>query len=53
MLVAAGLSNRQIADRLVISVRTVAGHLYRVFAKLGINNRDQLIHLLGLERTGT
>ena len=53
MLVAAGLSNRQIADRLVVSVRTVAGHLYRVFAKLGINNRDQLIHLLGLERTGT
>ena len=53
MLVAAGLSDRQIADRLVVSVRTVGGHLYRVFAKLGINNRDQLIHLLGLERTGT
>jgi len=53
MLVAAGLSNRQIADRLVVSVRTVAGHLYRVFAKLSINNRGQLIHLLGLERTGT
>ena len=52
MLVAAGLSNRQIADRLVVSVHTVAGHLYRVFAKLGIHNRDQLIHLLGLERTG-
>jgi DNA-binding CsgD family transcriptional regulator len=45
-LVAAGLSNRQIADRLVISVRTVEGHLYRLFTKLGINNRDQLIHLI-------
>jgi ATP/maltotriose-dependent transcriptional regulator MalT len=45
MLVAAGLSNRQIADRLVISVRTVEGHLYRIFTKLGINNRDQLICL--------
>ncbi len=45
MLVAAGLSNRQIADRLVVSVRTVEGHLYRLFTKLGINNRDQLIHL--------
>ncbi|WP_297795027.1 LuxR family transcriptional regulator [Mycobacterium sp.] len=45
MLVAAGLSNRQIADRLVISVRTVEGHLYRIFAKLGINTRDQLICL--------
>ncbi|MCA2242956.1 MULTISPECIES: helix-turn-helix transcriptional regulator [Mycobacterium] len=45
MLVAAGLSNRQIADQLVISVRTVEGHLYRLFAKLGINTREQLICL--------
>jgi ATP/maltotriose-dependent transcriptional regulator MalT len=45
-LVAAGLSNRQIADRLVVSVRTVEGHVYRIFAKLGIDNRDQLIHLV-------
>ncbi|MEZ0364405.1 LuxR C-terminal-related transcriptional regulator [Mycobacterium sp. pUA109] len=45
-LVASGWSNRQIADRLVVSVRTIDGHLYRIFAKLGINNRDQLIELL-------
>ncbi|GFG99414.1 hypothetical protein MTIM_52930 [Mycobacterium timonense] len=45
MLVAAGLSNREIANRLVISVRTVEGHLYRIFAKLGINTRDQLVYL--------
>jgi DNA-binding CsgD family transcriptional regulator/energy-coupling factor transporter ATP-binding protein EcfA2 len=45
-LVAAGLSNRQIADKLVVSVRTVEGHLYRLFAKLGINTREQLIHLI-------
>ncbi|WP_082953104.1 LuxR family transcriptional regulator [Mycobacterium sp. 852002-10029_SCH5224772] len=45
MLVAAGLSNRQIANRLVISVRTVEGHLYRIFARLGINTREQLICL--------
>jgi DNA-binding CsgD family transcriptional regulator len=50
MLVAAGLSNRQIADQLVVSVRTVEGHLYRIFTKLGINSRDQLIHLLNLDR---
>jgi DNA-binding NarL/FixJ family response regulator len=41
-LVAAGLSNRDIAERLVISVRTVEGHLYRLFTKLGVNSRDQL-----------
>jgi ATP/maltotriose-dependent transcriptional regulator MalT len=47
-LVAAGLSNRQIADRLVVSVRTVEGHIYRIFAKLGIDDRDQLVHLVRL-----
>ncbi|OBF57487.1 LuxR family transcriptional regulator, partial [Mycobacterium sp. 852002-53434_SCH5985345] len=46
MLVVTGLSNRQIADQLVVSVRTVEGHLYRLFAKLGITHRDQLINLL-------
>ena len=51
-LVAAGLSNREVADRLFVSVRTVDGHLYRIFAKLGIDDRDQLIHLLSLERSG-
>lgn len=45
-LVANGLSNRQIADQLVVSVRTVEGHLYRVYAKLGINDREQLIRLM-------
>ncbi|MBO0885717.1 MAG: LuxR family transcriptional regulator, partial [Mycobacterium sp.] len=48
-LVSAGMSNREIADRVFVSVRTVEGHLYRIFAKLGISNRDQLIHLLSLD----
>jgi DNA-binding CsgD family transcriptional regulator len=52
MLVAAGLSNHQVADRLIVSARTVEGHLYRIFAKLGIDDRDQLIHLLSLDRSG-
>src|SRR5271156_3868696 len=52
MLVVAGCSNREVADRLFVSVRTVEGHLYRIFAKLGIDDRDQLIHLLSLERSG-
>jgi DNA-binding NarL/FixJ family response regulator len=33
-------------------VRTVEGHLYRIFAKLGIDDRDQLVHLLRQERSG-
>ncbi len=41
-LAAGGLSNRQIADRLVVSVRTVEGHLYRACAKLGASDRSEL-----------
>jgi DNA-binding CsgD family transcriptional regulator len=37
-----GLSDRQIADTLLISVRTVEGHLYRCYSKLGITGRDEL-----------
>jgi DNA-binding NarL/FixJ family response regulator len=43
------LSNHQVADQLVVSVRTVEGHLYRMFANLDISSRDQLIHLLKLD----
>jgi DNA-binding CsgD family transcriptional regulator len=53
MLVASGLSNRRIADRLSVSVRTVDGHLYRIFAKLGIERRDQLVHLMSGPQSGT
>ena len=52
MLAAAGLSNRQIAQRLSVSVRTVEGHVYRIFAKLGIEHREQLIHLVRGARFG-
>lgn len=41
-LVAAGLSNKEVADRLVVSVRTVEGHLYRACIKLDISDREQL-----------
>ena len=44
-MAAEGLSNRQIAERLYMSHRTVASHLYRIFPKLGIGSRTQLIAL--------
>ncbi|MBX8689862.1 AAA family ATPase [Mycobacterium sp. 20091114027_K0903767] len=46
-LAAAGLSNREIADRIYVSHRTVAAHLYKVFPKLGITSRNQLHAALG------
>ncbi|NUP48804.1 MAG: helix-turn-helix transcriptional regulator [Catenulispora sp.] len=44
-LVAAGHSNRQIAERLVVSVRTVEGHVYRACVKLGVADRAALAEL--------
>jgi DNA-binding CsgD family transcriptional regulator/tetratricopeptide (TPR) repeat protein len=41
-MAASGLSNREIADRLFLSHRTVGAHLYRVFPKLGIASRSEL-----------
>jgi DNA-binding CsgD family transcriptional regulator/energy-coupling factor transporter ATP-binding protein EcfA2 len=53
MLVAGGLSNREIADQLSLSVRTVDGHLYRTFVKLGIERREQLVNLVIGGRSAT
>jgi DNA-binding NarL/FixJ family response regulator len=46
-LAAAGLSNREIGQRLLWSHRTIGAHLYRVFPKLGITSRRQLATRLG------
>ena len=40
--VLAGLTNRDIADRLVVSPRTVEGHVGRILGKLGFTSRTQL-----------
>ena len=45
-LAATGLSNREIADRLTMSVRTVEGHLFRASQKTGTNSREELIALV-------
>ncbi len=42
-----GLSDRQIAADLHVSVRTVEGHLYRSYAKLGAKGRDELPGIAG------
>jgi DNA-binding NarL/FixJ family response regulator len=44
-LAAQGKSNREIARELIVSQRTVEGHLYRIFAKCGITDRSQLSEL--------
>ena len=49
MLVADGLSNREIAERLTMSVRTVEGHVYRACVKLGVANRDELAQFMHQE----
>ncbi len=41
-LVSHGLTNRQIAERLVLSVRTAEGHVERVRDKLGVQSRSQI-----------
>ncbi|WNB86553.1 helix-turn-helix transcriptional regulator [Cellulomonas sp. ATA003] len=47
VLAARGLSNREIAGRLTVSVRTVEGHLYRAGHKLDISDRARFADLLG------
>jgi len=37
-----GLTNREIAQRLFVSHRTIGSHLYRIFPKLGVTSRAEL-----------
>jgi DNA-binding NarL/FixJ family response regulator len=48
VLAARGLSNRDIAERLTVSVRTVEGHLYRAGLKLGVSVRTALAGVVGV-----
>ena len=45
-LAAQGLSNKQIAERLTMSSRSVEGHLFRASQRVGANSREQLISIL-------
>jgi DNA-binding NarL/FixJ family response regulator len=42
-LIAQGLRNRAIAERLVISEKTVQNHVSNIFAKLQVNDRSEAI----------
>lgn len=46
VLVASGLSNREVDTRPTLSVRTVESHVGRIFIKLDINSREQLSAML-------
>ena len=41
-LVAAGRTNREIAEQLVLSIRTIEAHLRNIYAKLGVRSRVEL-----------
>ena len=45
-LAAQGLSNKEVADRLTMSTRSVEGHLFRASQRVGANSREQLISIL-------
>ena len=46
VLVAEGLSNKEVAARLFVTVRTVESNLSKVYAKLGVRSRTELAHRL-------
>jgi len=49
LLAAAGRSNKQVAEELFLSVRTIENHLQRVYEKLGIRSRTDLAAALGAD----
>ena len=50
MLMAQGLSNGAVAERLTLSVRTVESHVFRAMRKTGTTSREELAALLTRRR---
>jgi DNA-binding CsgD family transcriptional regulator len=50
LLAAGGQSNREVAEQLYLSLRTVENHLQRIYTKLGVQGRGELSAALGVDR---
>jgi LuxR family maltose regulon positive regulatory protein len=46
-LIAAGLSNQEIGERLTVTLRTVKWHIHNIYGKLGVHSRTQAISRAG------
>ncbi len=44
-LICEGKTNKEIEDRLFISIQTVKDHIYRIYQKTGVRNRVELSNL--------
>jgi DNA-binding NarL/FixJ family response regulator len=49
ILIAFGFTNRQIAEHLVIALRTADNHVQHIFDKLGLSSRSQVAAWVALE----
>ncbi len=45
-----GKTNKQIADELFISLQTVKDHTHRIYSKMGINSRTQLVQMMNVAK---
>jgi ATP/maltotriose-dependent transcriptional regulator MalT len=50
LLAAGGQTNREVAEQLYLSARTVENHLQRIYTKLGVRGRRELAAALGVDR---
>jgi DNA-binding CsgD family transcriptional regulator len=53
MLIGEGLTNREVAERLTLSIRTVESHIYRAMLKTGTTSREELAALIPRHRART
>ncbi len=52
-MVATGATNREVAEKLFLSVKTVEAHLGRIYGKLGVRSRTELAHRFAHEGSGS